>query len=225
MVPTGTGKTLLATTFTAQGCRSGERTLFLAFEESRPQLLRNAQGWGMDFEPWEREDLLRVVCLYPESLGLEEHMLRIREAIEDFEPARLVIDSLSALERVGGLRVFREFVTGLSALVKDRNICTLLTCTTPALSGGGSITEAHLSTFTDAIILLRYVELGSRLRRGLTVIKMRGSSHDKDIFEFRISGQGLELLGPFKGVSGVIFGVPQLDPGAGEDVLGEVFKT
>ena len=222
---TGTGKTLLATTFTAQGCRNGERTLFLAFEESRPQLLRNAQGWGMGFEPWEEDGLLRVACLYPESLGLEEHMLQIREEIEDFEPKRLVIDSLSALERVGSIRVFREFVIGLSALVKSRNICTLLTSTTPTLSGGESITEAHISTLTDAIILLRYVELGSRLRRGLTVIKMRGSAHEKDVFEYTIGGRGIELQAPFKGVHGVILGMPQINPGADEIALGEVFKA
>ena len=52
--PTGGGKTLLGTTFTAEGCRNGERVLMLAYEESVPQLLRNAQAWGLDFEEWQK---------------------------------------------------------------------------------------------------------------------------------------------------------------------------
>ena len=41
--------------------------------------------------------------------------------------------------------------------------------------GGDSITETHISTLTDSIILLRYVEMFGEMRRGLTVLKMRGS--------------------------------------------------
>ncbi|NJN45675.1 MAG: ATP-binding protein, partial [Candidatus Competibacteraceae bacterium] len=71
--PTGGGKTLLATTFAAEACRKGEKVLLLAYEESRAQLLRNAQSWGLDFQKWEEEGLLRVICQYPEAMGLEDH--------------------------------------------------------------------------------------------------------------------------------------------------------
>ena len=133
---TGTGKTLLASTFAIAGCPEGEKTLILAYEESRPQLMRNADGWGMGFARWEEQDLLKLECVYPEAMGLEDHLVRIRRLIDTFQPKRLVIDSLSALERVGTIKVFREFVISLSALVKERNICSLLTATTPGLAGG-----------------------------------------------------------------------------------------
>src|SRR5262249_14745741 len=45
-------------------------------------------------------DQLRVVCLYPEAIGLEDHLLRIKTEIEDFKPGRVAVDSLSAIERV-----------------------------------------------------------------------------------------------------------------------------
>jgi circadian clock protein KaiC len=48
------------------------------------------------------------------------------------------------------------------------------------LMGDTSITETHISTITDSIILLRYVEAFGEMKRGLTVLKMRGSMHNLD---------------------------------------------
>jgi circadian clock protein KaiC len=67
---TGTGKTLLVTEFLAGGVTRGERSLMLAFEESRDQLHRNARGWGYDFAQAERVGLLRVVSTYPAVASL-----------------------------------------------------------------------------------------------------------------------------------------------------------
>ncbi len=221
---TGTGKTLLSSTFAAAGCLAGERTLFLAYEESLPQLQRNAEGWGMDLNSWEAAGVLKVIATYPEALAFEDHLVGIRRAIEEFKPKRLVVDSLSALERVGTLKVFREFVIGLSTLVKQGNICTLLTSTSPSLSGGESITEAHISTLTDAIVVLRYVETGSRLRRGIGVIKMRGSAHDKTVHEYNIGSKGIEIMEPFQGVNGIILGLQQSVDITEDADLQEVFQ-
>lgn len=207
--PTGAGKTLLAGIFAADGCSKGERVLMLAYEESRAQLLRNAESWGMDFEKWERWGLMRVVCQYPEAMGLEDHLLMIQREIEAFKPSRLVIDSLSALERIGAVRYFREFVIGLTSYARQNELCTLFTSATPRLSGGDSITEAHISTITDAIILLRYVEIGGDLRRGISVIKMRGSQHAKSIHEYVIDNRGMRITEPFANVHNIILGVPR----------------
>lgn len=206
--PTGGGKTLMCTTFAGEACSHGERVLMLAYEESGHQLLRNAQSWGLDFQKWENDGLLKVICLYPEAMGLEDHLLMIRREIAEFKPQRLVMDSVSAMERVSDVRNFREFVIGLTSYVKQEEICSLLTSTTPKLSGGDSITEAHISTITDAIILLRYVEINGILRRGIAVIKMRGSQHDKQIREFLIDGKGLHVMEPFKNVQNILLGIP-----------------
>ena len=68
------------------------------------------------------------------------------------------------------------------------------------------MTESHISTITDSIILLRYVEMYGEMQRGLTVLKMRGSMHDKDIREFRIDGKGMHIDKPFRNVSGILSG-------------------
>lgn len=203
---TGTGKTLTATQFLAGGISKGERALLFAFEESREQLFRNASGWGLDFEQMERDGQLMVVCEYPEVASLEDHLLQIKNRIVAFKPNRVAIDSLSALERVSTMRSFREFVIGLTSYIKHQEVAGLMTATTPTLLGGASITEAHISTVTDSIILLRYVESFGEMRRGLTVLKMRGSFHDKDIREFKIDSTGIRIGAPFRNVSGILSG-------------------
>ena len=205
---TGTGKTLTVAQFLNGGAAVGDRCLLLAFEESREQLFRNASGWGVDFERMERDGLLRVVCEYPETEGLEDRLLSIQRVIEEFKPNRVALDSLSALERVGTIKAFREFVIGLTSFIKHQEITGLFTATTASLMGGTSITEAHISTLTDSIILLRYVEMFGEMKRGMTVLKMRGSIHDKGIREFEIDGAGMHLGAPFRNVTGIMAGAP-----------------
>ncbi len=205
---TGTGKTLIVTHFIAGGAERGERTLVFAFEESREQLFRNASGWGIDFAAMEKSGTLRVVCTYPETMGVEDHLVRMRNEIDTFKPNRIAIDSLSALERVATPRSFREFVIALTSFIKYKEVAGLFTSTTPTLLGGTSVTEAHISTITDSIILLRYVEMDGEMRRGITILKMRGSMHDKNIREFTIDARGMHVGKPFRRISGIIAGHP-----------------
>lgn len=222
---TGAGKTLLATKFLAGGAARGERSLMLAFEESREQIIRNSRGWGDDFAAMEKDGRLRILCAYPEVSSLEDHLVDIKRAIEDYRPNRLAIDSLSALERVSTTKGFREFIVGLTSFIKHEQIAGLFTSTTPTLMGGTSVTESHISTITDSIILLRYVEIFGDVRRGITVIKMRGSKHEKEIREFTIDEEGMHIGKPFRGVTGILTGNPVQAAADEIDRLGELFKT
>ena len=82
----------------------------------------------------------------------------------------------------------------------------MFTVATDTLLSGSSVTETHISTLTDSIILLRYVEVFGALKRGMTVLKMRGSDHDRDIREFHIDGTGLHVGEPFRTVAGILSG-------------------
>lgn len=221
---TGTGKTLLVTQFMNGGFREHERSLLFAFEESRDQLFRNAHSWGMDFEKAQADGTLLVVNQYPHAMPMEDHLVRMRDTIAEYQPHRIAVDSLSALERVFSLRSFREFVISLTSTLKQQSITTLFTSTTPTLLGGGSVTEKHISTLTDSIVLLRYVETLGRMRRSINVLKMRGSSHDATFREVSIDGAGMHIGEPFSDVSGILTGHPQLvlagdvgDGGSGND--------
>ena len=138
----------------------------------------------------------------------------MKAAIEEFKPNRVAVDSLSALERISTIKGFREFVISLTSFIKHEEIAGLFTATTPTLTGGASITETHISTITDTIILLRYVEMRGEMQRGLTVLKMRGSAHDHDIHEFKIDAQGMHIGEPFRSVAGILAGHPvYVEPG------------
>jgi circadian clock protein KaiC len=202
---TGTGKTLTATQFLS-ALSEHEKGLLFAFEESRDQLYRNALGWGIDFPKLEAGGRLRIMCEYPEVAGPEDHLLRIKKQIEEFQPTRVAVDGLSALERISTLRTFREFVLALTSYLKDKQIAGLFTSTTPSLLGGSTVTEAHISSVTDSIILLRYVEAFGEMRRGIAVLKMRGSQHDRTIREFFIDSNGMHVGEPFRGISGILSG-------------------
>ena len=223
---TGTGKTLTVAQFLQGGAANGEKCLLLAFEESRDQLVRNATGWGFDFEQMERDGLLRVVCDYPDLSGLEDWLVTIQGIITEFGPQRMALDSLSALEHVGTLKSFREFVIGLTSFIKHREITGMFTATTGTLMGGDSITESNISTLTDSIILLRYVEMFGDVKRGLTVLKMRGSAHDKAIREFTIGKGGMHVGRAFGNVTGILSGSPvHVTPGDVERVWTQYDKA
>lgn len=204
--PSGTGKTVMSTQFITSGCAAGERGIMLSFEESRSQLYRNALGWGVDLEAAEKAENLKLICQYPEEATLEDTLAAMKQAIDDMKPQRLVVDSLSALERISSARSFSAFVTGLTSFAKQSGITTFVTNTSASLVGGSTISESQISTLTDFIILLRYVELDGRLLRALTVVKIRGSDHDKNIHEYFINDQGIEIGKPFRNVEGILTG-------------------
>lgn len=211
---TGTGKTLMVTEFIKGGFENNERVLFLAYEESREQLGRNAMGWGVDLNEMESSGNLLIEAIYPETAGLEEHLIHIQRLVEKFKPSRFALDSLSAIERGSSKKNFREFLIALTSFLKKNEIMAIFTSTSTNIVGGTSVTDSHISTITDTIILLRYAEVYGNIHRVITVLKMRGSKHTKIISEFDINEKGMQISEQeFTRISGILGGMPQPAPG------------
>jgi circadian clock protein KaiC len=206
--PTGGGKTLLATQFAAEGLARGERVLMVAYEETRAQVIRNGAVFGHDFRAYEERGLLEILALYPEVASLDDHLLEVTERVGRFAPQRLVVDSLSALERLGSELSYRNFVVGFTSFVKTTGLTTLVTAASRQLLGGQSVTDSHISGLIDGIIVLRHVESGSQLRRGILVLRTRGSNHEHQICELSVGPEGLVVGEPFTGLGGVLSGQP-----------------
>jgi len=205
--PTGTGKSLLGLEFLA-GAGEGERGLLVNFEESGEQVARNARHWGYDLDALQSAGRLRVMCQYPESTPIANHLVAIQHALDEFRPTRVVVDSLSAVERGASPRAFFEFLLGLSTLLKAHSTTGLFTTTTQSLLGGPSATGVEASTLLDTIVLLRYVEVYGELRKGIAVLKMRGSNHERIIREFIITDHGADIGEPFRTTTGILAGTP-----------------
>jgi circadian clock protein KaiC len=202
--PTGTGKTLMVTQFIAQAALEGKRALLFSFEESRGQLIRNAASWGIDLASHEANGLVKIISRYPERMSLEDLLVQMRSDIDEYKPERIAVDSLTALERSSTLRSFQEFVVALTGYVKQRQAAGVFTNTTAMLLGGQTATETHLSTTTDAILLLRYVESQGTVKRGMLVLKMRGSDHEKSVREYWIDDDGVHLGEHMEDLSGIL---------------------
>jgi circadian clock protein KaiC len=222
---TGTGKTLMVSKFLENGCQNGERAILFAYEESRQQLTRNASSWGTDFDRWESSGILKIICVYPESLGLEDHLQVIKSEIAEFKPSRIAIDSLSALARGVSNNTFRQFVIGLTGFVKQEEITGLFTNTTDQFMGSHSITESHISTITDTIILLQYVEIRGQMSRAINVFKMRGSYHDNRIREYVITDKGAEIKDSFEGFERILSGSPTRVPIDEKNELARIIRN
>ncbi|SDR70442.1 ATPase domain-containing protein [Actinopolymorpha singaporensis] len=165
--PTGAGKTLAGLMFANAAFEAGEKCLLYTYDETHDRLVRNARGWGMDLEAMERSGLVRVVSSYPEEASLEDHFLGMRREIEDYEPNRMVVDTLSALERIVAPRGLLDFVIALGAVLRQGEITTLLTS---APSGRFSSTPTpaiatEIASLADVNIEIRFVELSGERQR------------------------------------------------------------
>jgi circadian clock protein KaiC len=95
---------------------------------------------------------------------------------------------------------------GLNTYLKGKGVTSIMTNTTSSLLDVTTITETHLSTATDNIIVLKYLELDGQMKRALIVIKSRGSDHDKNLREITIDSSGMSVGSPFFGVENLMGG-------------------
>lgn len=203
----GTGKTVTTMNFIMEGARRGERSVLIEFEESPDQLYRNAASFGWDLKRYVDKNMVQLVCHYPEDFRAEQYLKVIQNLVVQYNAKRVALDSLSALQRIYTEEKFREFAIGLNAFLKMHDVTSLLTNTTSQLLGVTEITETHLSTATDNIIILKYVELGGQMRRLLSVLKQRGSMHKKELVEFEVTpADGMQIIGPFQGIENLMSG-------------------
>ncbi len=98
---------------------------------------------------------------------------------------------------------FPAYARMLSGLVRSSGASLMVTSETGVM---GNILEpvGGLSFLFNNIVLLRYLELESEMRRALSILKMRGSQHAKDLVQFEIGKQGPVVLGKLDGLTGFL---------------------
>jgi circadian clock protein KaiC len=190
--PTGSGKTLLAGLYARAGAARGERVAYFGFEEPRPVLLRNFAQIGMPLDEFEAKGLISLICRYPEAIGFEDLLVRLRASLEEFQPSLIVMDSISSIEHSLSEKGFRQFMVGLTSLLREHRRSALLTQTVIGRQAAEH-TAPYLSTIADGIIALDYAFNDDGLQRTMRVIKMRGSSHDTYPYHLSIGEGGLKV--------------------------------
>ena len=197
---TGTGKTVLAMQFIVQGIKEGENAVFMAFEEPIDQVKKTALEHGWDFEQYEKQGKLAFVTTSLIDISNDKLLYQILNAVKRIGAKRVVIDSISTLmSATMNEEQARQFLIQISSFFKEKGVTCIMNYLCGANFGAvkGQLlsnlvtNEMRLSSITDGIIMLLYVERGQSVKKMLNVLKLRGRTHSRDISATRLKKVGL----------------------------------
>jgi circadian clock protein KaiC len=210
----GTGKTTLGAAAVDAACARGETALFVSFEESPDQIIRNMRSVGLDLGRWVDAGLLRLWGERATAFGLEAHLSAIERLLEETEPTVAVLDAVGSLSNVGAESEVTSAVVREVDMMKSRGITGILTSLTHDRQRESS--SVAVSSVIDTWLLLRNVESDGERNRLLFVMKSRGTAHSNQVREFLLTDRGAELLDVTVGPRGVLTGSARLAQAAEE---------
>ena len=205
--PTGIGKTTLGLQYVAQSS-AAEPGVFFGLFESPERLRARAQTLGIDLRGLERRGAAEIIW-YPQGEQiLDELGHRMVEAVQRRGVKRLFVDGYGAL--VQSATRPERMTRFLSTLGNElRALKATLIMSMESRNVMGTATELPsegLSSLLEGLILLRYTELEGRVRRLVSVTKLRDSAFDPGLREFEITSRGIEIGRALHGVEGALSG-------------------
>jgi len=207
--PSGSGKSILAAAFLAEGARQGETGVIAAFEQ-HPNRSRSRGVADLI-----ANDQVGLVENRAADLSIDEVVYMLMREIRRLDATRVVIDSLSGFELALAPTFREDFRESLSNLVTSLAAAGITVLMTSELED--RYTDLRFSPYgtafmTDAIIVQRYIELDSRLRRVMAVVKVRASAHSDQLREFSIDAEGIHIGKMLANHEGLLGGRPTRKP-------------
>jgi len=204
--PSGSGKTILATEFLAEGVRRGEPGVIAAFEKSPSQLLDGKLNALI------KAGQVGVIDTRSLDLSIDETLHDLIKMINQMQAKRIVIDSLSGFELALAPQFSEDFRGSLYRMIAELTGMGMTILMTSELED--RYTDLRFSPFgsaflADAIIVQRYIEINGQFKRVLSVVKVRGSKHSKDIRLFEITDEGILIGETLSEYAGIMSGRPQ----------------
>ena len=207
--PSGSGKSVLASAFLAEGARGGETGVIASFEQdanrTRNQVLSKLIAAGQ----------VSIVASPAPDLSVGEILLQIVHAVRRQQATRVVIDSLSGLELALAptFRIdFRETLLRLVSALAVEGVTVLMTSELEDRYTDLRFSPYGTAFMTDAIIVQRYIEVDSRLRRVMAAVKVRGSMHSDELREYTVGAGGIEIGEALYDQEGLLGGRPTRQP-------------
>lgn len=203
--PSGSGKSILAASFLAEGARNGETGVIAVFEQ-RPNHSQNPTLSALI-----KSDQVGLVDSRAPDLCIAEIVQLLLSEIRRLKATRLVIDSLSGFELAIAPTFREDFRESLSHMVTALSASGVTVLMTSELED--RYTDLRFSPYgtaflTDAIIVQRYIEVESRLLRIMAVAKLRGSAHSNELRLYRIDENGLQIGERASDQEGLLGGQP-----------------
>ena len=201
----GTGKTSISASFADATCKRNERCLFLAFEESPEQIMRNMRSIGMNLKQHVDKGLLKFHASRPTIYGLEMHLVVIYKLIKQFRPKAIVLDPITNLVTVGDVNEVKLILIRLIDFLQREQITVMFTALTFNNESNGQPDEG-VSSLVDAWLKVRDIENNGERNRGIYIMKSRGMNNSNKVREFLITNKGVDLVDIVVGPEGVLTG-------------------
>ncbi|HEY5377737.1 MAG TPA: ATPase domain-containing protein [Polyangiaceae bacterium] len=209
--PSGSGKTILANQFILAGAERGEPGVIAVFEK-RPNDYTATSAHGDVLDGLVAEKKVEILYLRPLDLSIDETLTALREAVVRIGAKRAVIDSLSGLELALAPTFredFRESLYRMVGALTGMGVTVMSTVEMPDSYTSLQFSPHGIAFLNDAIIIQRYLEIDGALSRALSVVKVRGSAHSKELRQYAISPNGEIAIGKaLKGYQGLLTGSP-----------------
>jgi circadian clock protein KaiC len=205
----GTGKTSLCAYMADAACSRGEKVLYLSFEESKQQIIRDISSIGIDLQHWVDKGLLHFHSERVSIYGLEAHLSIVHKLIRSLEPDLVLIDPINSYLTGDNKLEAKSMLIRLTDFIKSKNITGYFTNLTSA-AGAEEDTDMDISSLMDVWILLRDIEQDGERNRGIYILKSRGIANSNQIREFKITPDGVKLKDVYIGPEGVMTGSARL---------------
>jgi circadian clock protein KaiC len=193
MGPSGTGKTTLGLQFLAK-CSKAEPGLLFGFYETLTRLNAKIAAVCPSLGPLIISGMVEVLWQPPTDDLLDAYGERLLKAVHHRKVRRLFIDGLGAFQQAAGSEPGRigNFLTALMNEMRVLGVTTVYTLEVPDLMGPTIRTPiGDLSSLAENLLMLRFIELRSRLYRLVSILKVRDSEFDPSLHEYSTTGQGL----------------------------------
>ena len=183
------------------------------FDESLAMLMRRVEGLGIPLSRHLDDGSITVQQVDPAELSPGEFAHGIMECVERRHARFVVIDSLNGyMSAMPEERYLIAQLHELLAYLGQAGVATILIAAHQGLIGSAMQAPVDASYLADAVVLMRYFESRGEVRQAISVVKKRGSAHERTIREFRLTGEGLHVGEPLREFRGVLTGVPTIEP-------------
>jgi circadian clock protein KaiC len=166
-------------------------SLYFGFYESPSFIISAAASVGLDLASLEEQGSLEIIWQPPLESNPDALAAKLLEAVRRRKVQRLFVDGLEGFwETAVYLERMPKFFTALSNELRALGVTTIFSAEIQQFLGSSASTR-HISSLVENTILLRYLELGSRLHRVISILKQRETGYDSTIREFKIGSEGL----------------------------------
>jgi len=210
----GTGKSTLATQFAITAGSAGHHSALFMFDESPTTLISRCADMSMELAPHLDTGVISIQQVDPAELAPGEFTHAVRHAVAEQKASIVIIDSLNGyLNAMPGERFLTIQLHELLMFLGQQGVATILIGAQRGLIGSQMHTPVDASYLADAVILLRYFEAKGHVRQAISVVKKRGSQHERTIREFFLDATGIHVGEPLRQFRGVLSGIPVYEGG------------